>query len=178
MNFAYIYLSWSLFHPDSDFTRFDRVACHLGFSGVAMNISEEVQTIVEILHDYSGQRIADVPVLSMLLQHAGDAARNEELGALCFRAKHVSRVFDTLARHTPETELHAKLQEEFSASIREFHTLLDTFISGAAEELHTIVSSRHLAVTPDGLRQLMTLARDLEWLKNWELDINQRAPGA
>jgi hypothetical protein len=143
-----------------------------------MKISDAVQTIVEMLHGYSGQRIADAPVLSMLLQHAGDAARNEELGTLCFRAKHVSRVFGTLARQTPETELHAKLQEEFSTSIREFHTLLESFISDAPEELLTTVTTRHLAVTPDGLRQLLTLAGDLEWLKNWELDMNQQASGA
>jgi hypothetical protein len=141
-----------------------------------MIISEAVQNIVEMLHAHSGKSTADAPVLSMMLQHAGDAGLAEELGALCFRGKHVSRVFDTLSRHTPETELHTKLQEEFSVSIREFHAMLESFISEAPEELRATITSRHLAVTPDGLRQLMTLARDLELLKNWELDMTQQSP--
>ncbi|MCZ7558178.1 MAG: hypothetical protein M5R41_17380 [Bacteroidia bacterium] len=141
-----------------------------------MIISDAVRNIVEMLHTHSGKRPADVAVLSMILQHAGDAGLAGDLGALCFRAKHVSRVFDTLSRHTPETELHTKLQEEFSVSIREFHVMLDSFISEAPEELRTNITSRHLAVTPDGLRQLMSLARDLELLKNWELDMTQQIP--
>lgn len=143
-----------------------------------MQINEPVQAIVDLLLGYSENRVSDPSILAMLLQHAGDAGLHTELGALCFRAKHLSRVFDTMGKQTPESDLHAKLQEEFSASVREFHTQLGTFVGDAPTELHETIVQQHLAVTPEALHKLMHLARDLEWLKNWELDMTQQSGDA
>jgi len=136
-----------------------------------LQISEQVQAIVELLTAYSTHGIADSDALAALLQHAGDERKFNELGELSFRAKHLGRVFNTAAKHAADSDLHAKLQEECSTSVQEFHQLLTSFIADASAPLKELIDSRYLAVTPEALRQLLRLAGDLEALKNWELDM-------
>ena len=136
-----------------------------------LHISEQVQSIVELLTAYSKQSIAASDALAALLQHAGDEKKFNELGELSFRAKHLRRVIDTAAKHSTDSELHEKLQEECSTSAREFHQMLTSFIADAAAPAKELIESRYLSVTPEALKELLVLAGDLETLKNWELDM-------
>jgi hypothetical protein len=146
---------------------------HQAKETTTMQISDQVQAIINVLAEYSGGHLHDADALGQLLQHTVDAKRHGELGDLCFRGKHLSRVFETMAKQVPQSELHQKLQEEFSLSAREFHRQLQTFVEKTDTGLRQMVEQRYLAVTPEAMQQLLQLARDLEWLKNWQLDMEQ-----
>ncbi len=138
-----------------------------------MRISDQVLTILELLGDYSAHRIADPDTLARLLQHAGDMRKQADLGELSFRAKHLCRIIDTMAKQTADTELHLKLQEECSISVREFHQLLGAFVADAPAQFREMIGRHYLDITPEALAHLLKFAHDLEWLKNWELDMTQ-----
>lgn len=138
-----------------------------------MPISAQVRDIVSLLTTYSRGTLRDPDILAELLQHAQDHQAFAALGDLSFRGKHLARVRETLGRQAPGSDLHERLLAEFSTALQEFRQLLADFTADAHEELSTRIDRHYLAVSEQALQHLLTLAHDLEWLKNMELDMAQ-----
>jgi|GEM_PF-1218554 len=143
-----------------------------------MDVSPQVNDIIELLSAYAGDRLHDPAGLGSFLQHAHDRGSPEAVGELAFKGKYLSRLQLTMRRQTPESELYEKLEQEFSRTVHEFHAMVSDFFADAEEERREIVQRHYLAVTHDALRRLMQLAEDLTWLKNWELEMTQDGSGA
>jgi len=141
-----------------------------------MEVSPQVRDIIDVLSTYTRSRLHDAGMLGRFLQHASDRDAPESIGDLAFKAKYLTRLQGTMRAQTAETELYAKLEEEFSRSIHEFHALVTAFVADADTEFRSMVERHHLAVTPEALRHLVQLAEDLTWLKNWELEMTQPKP--
>ncbi len=138
-----------------------------------MNISPQVNAIAELLATYSQGALDDVRMIERFLQHAHDSSRHAELGDLAFHAKFLTRVQSTIRRQAPGTDLYDKLEKEFSTAVHEFHGRVGEFVENAEPDFRTMVDQHYLAVNEQSLRNLMRLANDFTWLKNWELEMTQ-----
>ncbi|MBN1448611.1 MAG: hypothetical protein JXA28_11825 [Bacteroidetes bacterium] len=141
-----------------------------------MEVSSQVRDIIDLLSTYTGGRLHDTTMLGRFLQHANDRGAPDSIGDLAFAAKYLTRLQVTMRRQTSGTELYAKLEQEFSRSVHEFHAMVTAFIEDANAEFRVSVQRNHLAVTQEALERLMQLAEDLTWLKNWELEMTQPKP--
>lgn len=138
-----------------------------------MEISPQVSDIISVLSVYARNGLRDAGMLSHFLQHAADHQEHEALGELSFAAKYLTRVQGAIRKQVPESELYAKLEEEFSFGVHSFHAKLTDFVSTAEEDFRSMVERHYLAVSQEALRHLMELAEDFTWLKNWELEMTQ-----
>lgn len=142
-----------------------------------MDVSPQVNDIIELLSAYAGGRLHDPDGLAGFLQHAHDRGTPEAVGELAFKGKYLARLQMTMRRQTPESELYEKLEQEFSRTVHEFHDMVTEFFADAGEKQREMVERHYLAVSHDALRRLMQLAEDLTWLKNWELEMTQDGGG-
>jgi|GEM_PF-4246978 len=142
-------------------------------TGCEMQINEQVKSILSMLMQYSTRHLSDAEMLACFLQHAYDTQRQEQLGELSFRGKYLWKLNDTLGKHVPGSDLHAKLQEEFAEAAREFHILVEAFLADADSDFGETVRQRYLAVSHESFLRLLELAGDMNILKNWELDMTR-----
>lgn len=138
-----------------------------------MEVSPQVQDIIELLSIYADGRLHDPDGLGGVLQHAQSRGTPDAVGELAFKGKYLTRLQLTMRRQTPESELYEKLEQEFSRTVHEFHAMVSDFFADAEEKQRGMVERHYLTVSHDALRHLMQLAEDLTWLKNWELEMTQ-----
>jgi hypothetical protein len=138
-----------------------------------MEISPQVQAISDVLSTFADGALHDRRMMERFLQHAHDRGRPDSLGELAFAGKYLTRLQITFSQQTAESELHEKLEQEFSHAIHDFHAKVVSFVADAETEFRDMVEHHYLAITEDALRSLMHLATDFTWMKNWELDMTQ-----
>ena len=143
-----------------------------------MNISPQVREITELLSTFAGGTLEDSAMMERFLQHAQDRNKPDAVGTLAFQAKFLTRVQSTIRQQAPDSELYAKLEQEFSAAVHEFHGLVTEFVADAEADFREMAEKHFLAVNESALRNLMRLAHDFTWMKNWELEMTQNAAGA
>ena len=144
---------------------------------MSMNISPQVRAIAELLSTYARNGLHDARMMERFLQQAEDRGTPAVLGELAFHAKFLTRVEATIRQQTPESELYAKLEQEFSNAVHEFHGRVKDFIEDAEPGFRSLVEKQYLTVSEQSLRNLMQLAQDFTCLKNWELEMTQGTAG-
>ena len=142
-----------------------------------MDISPEVELIVEFLQTSTRDGLQDDRLFSQFLQHAQSADRQEELGKLAFHGKYLHNLYVAVRRQTQGTELYDKMEQEFSRAVNDFHGMVTEFVTDAEEDFREVVQRHTLAVSEEGLQRLLTLARDFTALKNLELEVLQAEAG-
>lgn len=138
-----------------------------------MEISPEVELIIDILSNSTSDGLQDERLFSQFLQHAQSAGKQEALGKLAFHGKYLRNLYAAIRRQTQETELYEKMEKEFSRATNDFHGMVTEFISDGEEEFRATVERHSLAVSENGLRNLLSLAEDFTALKNLELEMLQ-----
>jgi hypothetical protein len=142
--------------------------------GCEMEISPEVELIIEFLSTSTGDGLQDERLFSQFLQHAQSAGKQEALGKLAFHGKYLRNLYIAIRRQTQESELYEKMEKEFSRATNDFHGMVTEFIADGEEEFRAAVERHALAVSENGLRNLLSLAEDFTALKNLELEMMQR----
>lgn len=75
-----------------------------------------------------------------------------------------------MAREGGNTDSTAKLQKEFAVNIEKLHTLLRTIVKEAGEPHREQFVNKFLNMTPDCMQNLLAMAKELTWIKNYNLD--------
>ncbi|MCB2206038.1 hypothetical protein KQI65_14955 [bacterium] len=132
-----------------------------------------MKEIITVLNAYTRDGLRDGELLAAFLQHAADRGKHAELGDLSFTAKYLTRVQSAIHKQTPQSDLYAKLEEEFSYGVHSFHAKVKEFVADGEEEFRSMVDRHVLAVSQPALRNLMHLAEDFAWMKNWELEMTR-----
>lgn len=139
-----------------------------------MNISPQVEAIIELLHKFQSEGLRDEDLLTLFLQHAHSAGKQKELGELAFHGKYLRNMYVTIRRQTQESELYEKLESEFARAVNDFHGMLTAFIADGDEVFRNQVQQHALAVSEAGLKHLLELAEDFATLKNMEIELTHR----
>ena len=134
-----------------------------------MEISKEVQALTALVGQFSGRGLKDEQHFQMLLQFASERGRNSLVGDLAFKAKYLRRLFETLGKLARDDAHFPKLQQEFMSAVHEMRNLLTEFLTDAPLEFQAAMSDRYLQFTETGFANLLRLADDFMWLKNWQL---------
>jgi hypothetical protein len=67
-------------------------------------------------------------------------------------------------------EGYDRLANEFSEAAAKTRTLVTSLIAGSPDDVRERFTSTYLAMTQEGLENLLSLCRDLSWYKNWLID--------
>lgn len=136
-----------------------------------MQLSPQVELIIEVLRTSSPDGLKDEQRFSLFLQHAQNAGKQVDLGRLAFHGKYLRNVYAAIRRQNAETEGHEAMEREFARAVNDFHGMVTEFIADADPEFRASTERDTLAVTENGLRALLLLAEDFATLKNLELEM-------
>jgi len=87
-----------------------------------------------------------------------------------FFAKFLTGASVVLRREGTGSENVGNLKQEFSENLEKMHTLLRTIVKEAPEPERGEFLARFLSMTPECMENLLALARELAWIKNYKLD--------
>lgn len=108
--------------------------------------------------------------LATLLDTAALANEMETLDGLSFLAKFVVSTHGIMARIGPGGTGYDALQREFSGNLEKARSLLQQLIARTPQEIRPRLEREYLALSADGLQNLLALYRDLSWYKNYLID--------
>jgi hypothetical protein len=143
-----------------------------------IDVSDTVNDFVNLLGRYAQEGLNERENLARLLQHANDTKKTEIIGNMAFRGKYLWRLYATVKRELPDSEHYEKLGQEFSQTVQEFQAILADLITDGDEEFVHLVESHFLTVSESALKNVLSLAQDFYYLKNWELEFVEREGGA
>lgn len=89
---------------------------------------------------------------------------------ILFSSKFLSRAGEIFGREGMEHQTLEPLRKEFQVHVEKLHELLHVLMNEADEPQQGVFVSRFLAMTPESIGQLLALAQELTWLKNYYLD--------
>ncbi len=87
-----------------------------------------------------------------------------------FLSKFLTQAVGVLKREGTESETTLPLQTEFKTNLEKLHTLLRTMVNDADEQSKQNLVSRFLNMNPVSMENLLSLAQELSWIKNYQLD--------
>ena len=87
-----------------------------------------------------------------------------------FFSKFLSNAYSVLKREGVGSDTIGNLKQEFSVNLEKIHTLLRTIVKESEEPGRGEFIARFLSMTPECMEHLMALAKELTWIKNYNLD--------
>jgi hypothetical protein len=135
-----------------------------------MELSPVTDSLLSELDAFSGGNIVHRADLGVLLESGRVQPERETLDELGFYAKFLHRTFGIMARIGPNGEGYERLAAEFSSSAGKARNLLSSLLSGAPPDVRGRMTATYLAMTQEGLDNLLSLCHDLSWYKNWLID--------
>ena len=139
-----------------------------------MTLSTTTTALLVTLDSASRGQLKRRGDLGILLDLGADPARAVALDDLAFRAKFLTRTFGIMQRIGREGNGYDRLESEFAVSMdvaRRPRAYAPRRRPGRCPRPHD--RRAYLAMTPDGLGNLLALLGDLMWYKNWLLDSKQ-----
>jgi len=135
-----------------------------------MTISQQTQSLVNQLDEFSGHRIQNKDELSYLIEIAKLKSQQQLLNDIAFFSKFVWKVYGIMRRSGPDSEGYEKLQTEFKENFEKVSTLIKTLIEEESEELKQQFINKFFQMDQQTLENFLGLIYDLTWLKNWGIE--------
>ncbi len=135
-----------------------------------MDIRPEISSYIDRINSFSQNRLQNIEDVSILLQLSRDEGKEEIFDDLTFHAKFNYRVYGILKRTDPGSETYPKLSAELKEGIEKVSTLMRTLVKEAPDEVKERFIGRYFSMTHSGLDNLIRVAYDLSWIKNWQID--------
>ena len=87
-----------------------------------------------------------------------------------FLSKFLTHAYAILKREGANSETTIQLQTEFKTNLEKLHTLLRTIVKDADDTMKQDFVSSFLGMKAGNLENLLKLAHELTWIKNYQLD--------
>jgi hypothetical protein len=135
-----------------------------------MELSTATASLLSELDTFSGGTIAHRPDLGILLESGRVQPGSGLLEELSFFAKFLHRTYGIMTRIGRKGEGYDRLANEFSVAVAKTRALVTTLIAGSPGDVRERFTATYLAMTQEGLENLISLCHDLGWYKNWLID--------
>jgi hypothetical protein len=135
-----------------------------------MELSTVTASLLSELDTFSGGTIARRSDLGILLESGRVQPERALLDEVAFYSKFLHRTYGIMTRIGREGEGYDRLANEFSEAVAKTRGLLTSLIAGSPEDVRERFTAAYLAMTQEGLENLLSLCHDLSWYKNWLID--------
>jgi len=142
-----------------------------------MEFSTGTVSLLSELDVFSGGKIKHRSDLGMLLESGRIPPERDVLDELGFYSKFLHRAYAIMTRIGRSGEGYDRLANEFSEAVTKIRTLAASLIAGAPEDVRKRFTATYLAMSQEGLDNLISLCRDISWYKNWLIDTGRRREG-
>ena len=135
-----------------------------------MELSPVTASLLSELDKFSGGTIARRSDLGILLESGRLQAGRDLLDEVAFFSKFLHRTYGIMTRIGRNGEGYDRLASEFSEAVAKTRDLVTSLISESPGDVRERFAGTYLALTQEGLENLLSLCHDLSWYKNWLID--------
>ena len=135
-----------------------------------MELSTVTASLLSELDAFSGGTITRRSDLGILLESGKVPPERYILDELGFFSKFLHRTYGIMTRIGRKGEGYDRLANEFSDAVTKTRALVTSLVAGSPEDVRERFTATYLAMTHDGLENLLVLCHDLSWYKNWLID--------
>ena len=135
-----------------------------------MEITPSISAFLARLDEFSRHKLTRRNDLEVLFELARRQGREDDVDRLSFQGKFIVRAFGIMNRIGLNGEGYEKLSDEFRERLAESRALLESLTGTAPDSIRASFAAMYLAMTSDGLQNLLALLYDLSWYKNWRID--------
>ncbi|MEO8514592.1 MAG: hypothetical protein ABI543_13605 [Ignavibacteria bacterium] len=148
-----------------------------------MKISKKTKKILEELHEYSGNKLKNIPELGILIELADVTEKAKLFYDIQFTAKYLNGLGKILQSNVSLTspkrpgtngepapsaeEARAKVMGEYKANMMKFTAYLKDLLLEADEATRNTIEEKYLTLSRTAMVNLTTLIYDLSWLKRY-----------
>jgi len=136
-------------------------------------IRSETRTLLDSVEHHTGHELQLRDRISLLMEMAVAHRQEHVFHDLIFLAKFLWNSYNVMQRIGSDAEGYPKLAAEFRDSVEKFSTLVKTLVKEGPEEVKESFKADFLRLSGDSLDNLIRLARDLSWIKNYSIDTRQ-----
>ncbi len=108
--------------------------------------------------------------VAWLVQLASSQKKQPVMEEIVFLSKFVTKADEVLRREGGSSEQTVKLSDEFEQNVRKVSILLRSLIGDSANGTGTAFVNRFLSLTHEGMSNLLSLTKELSWLKDYAID--------
>ena len=142
-----------------------------------MELSTVTASLLSELDTFSGGTLAHRPDLGILLESGRAGPERGLLDELSFFSKFLHRTYGIMTRIGRDGEGYDRLANEFSEVVAKARALVTSLIAESPPDVRERFTATYLAMTQEGLENLLSLCRDLSWYKNWLIDTKRERKG-
>jgi hypothetical protein len=135
-----------------------------------MELSTVTASLLSEIDTFSGGTIAHRPDLGILLEYGRVHPGRGILEELSFFSKFLYRTYGIMTRIGRYGEGYDRLAGEFSETVATTRSLMSSLIAGSPGDVREQFTATYLAMTQEGLENLLSLCHDLSWYKNLLID--------
>jgi hypothetical protein len=143
----------------------------------SMELSPVTASLLSELDTFSGGTIAHRPDLGILLESGRVPRLRDLLEELSFFSKFLDRTYRIMTRIGRNGEGYDRLASEFAEAVAKTRDLVTSLIAESPGDVRKRFAGTYLALTQDGLENLLSLCHDLSWYKNWLIDTKRERKG-
>jgi hypothetical protein len=135
-----------------------------------MKIHAEITDFIESVDAYSRHRLTHKEDLAVLMQVSRDEGKAAVFDDLTFHAKYIHRIFGIMKRTPPDSDAYPKIAQEFRDGIEKVTTMMRTLMKEAPDDVKREFTEKFFSMKHESLENLLSVAYDLSWIKNWNID--------
>ncbi len=135
---------------------------------------EKIEKLVNHLNNLSSGTLKHPATLQVLLESVAKGGIEDTLGDLAFDAKFCHKTHGIMQRIGLEGEGYDKLAAEFTVGIGRCREHLQQILTHLSSADRNEIEAKFLAMTPEGMQNLLALLHDLSWYKNYQIDTENR----
>ncbi len=139
-----------------------------------MELSPATASLLSELDSFSAGKIVNRADLGILLESGKTLPARDVLDELGFYAKFLHRTYGIMTRIGRNGDGYDRIAGEFSGAVEKTRTLMTSLIAGTPADVRERLTAAYLAMTQEGLNNLLSLCHDLGWYKNWLIDTKGR----
>ncbi|HTK81251.1 MAG TPA: hypothetical protein VL633_03090 [Bacteroidota bacterium] len=130
-------------------------------------------SLIDSVEQASGKKFTFRSEIGLLHDVAQKEGRARDFEDITFYAKFIHHASGILQRFGASGEETVKLSAEFKEKLQTVTGLLLSLVKQAPEPDQSEFVKRFFSPTPDSMNNLLSLLRELSWIKNYSLDQRQ-----
>ena len=133
---------------------------------------DALQSMLDGAERFAKRKFFHRPVLETILRLT--EPKRQLRDDFFFFATFVANASQVLSRQGTGSTETEKLLKEFSDSMEKAHELLRTIVKEADEGQKQNIVSVYLTLSPDAMRNILALFREVAWIKSYEIETKER----
>jgi len=135
-----------------------------------MTIRPETDRLLEDVERLAERKFRHRSEVAWLVELASARQKQAVMEEIVFLSKFVTKADEVLRREGGSSEQTAKLSNEFEQNVKKISILLRSLVADSANEERTTFGNQFLSLTHEGMRNLLSLMKELSWFKNYAID--------